>query len=174
VRPARLREDAAMTAFDLASWHDLFVMAGGASAALAGLLFVAVSLNLEHILKYSPLPTMAAQSVALLIGLVVLSAFVLAPGQPVGAVGVETLALGCLLLVVLVVPTLRHRSAGDKRIWLARRLILALVAIVPMIGGAISLLAGSGGGMFWMLAEVVTGLAAATYNAWVLLIEIRR
>ncbi|HVS99677.1 MAG TPA: hypothetical protein VHE08_04100 [Solirubrobacterales bacterium] len=33
-------------AYDPVEWHDLFVAAAGASAALLGLLFVAVSINL--------------------------------------------------------------------------------------------------------------------------------
>jgi hypothetical protein len=162
-----------MTAYALEPWHDLFVMAGGASAALAGLLFVAVSLNLEHILQYRPLPTMAAQSVALLIGLVVICALGLAP-QPVAAFGIELAVLSAGLLAILIIPTLRAWTPGDQPIWLVRRLGLALGSVVPMLVAAVSLLVGTGGGMFWVLGEILAGLAAATFNAWVLLIEIRR
>lgn len=34
-----------VTAYETAGWHDLFVASAGASAALAGLVFVAVSVN---------------------------------------------------------------------------------------------------------------------------------
>lgn len=34
-----------MDAYDATAWTDLFVAAAGASAALAGLVFVAVSIN---------------------------------------------------------------------------------------------------------------------------------
>jgi hypothetical protein len=162
-----------MGAYELDPWHDLFVMAGGASAALAGLLFVAVSLNLEHILKYRALPTMAAQSVAILIGLVVACVLGLAP-QAVGVFGIEILVLGAGLLVLLVTTTIRARTPGDRRVWLAQRLGLALAGVLPMVVGGASLVAGTGGGLFWILAEIVAGLAVATLNAWVLLIEIRR
>lgn len=62
-------------------WHDLFVMVGGAAAALAGLIFVAVSLNHEHILAAPVLPPLAAQTLSVLIGLVLLCAIGLTPGQ---------------------------------------------------------------------------------------------
>jgi hypothetical protein len=162
-----------MAAYELDPWHDLFVMAGGASAALAGLLFVAVSLNLEHILKHRALPTMAAQSVALLIGLVVACALGLAP-QPLVAVGVELLVLGVGLLVLVLATTWTARAPGDRRVWLAQRIGLGLAGVLPMVVGGASVIAGAGGGLFWMLAEIVAGLAVATFNAWVLLIEIRR
>jgi len=35
-----------------AYWHDLFVATASATAALTGLLFVAVSLNIERILTF--------------------------------------------------------------------------------------------------------------------------
>ena len=41
-----------MTACQPALWHDLFVALAGPAAALAGLISVAVSINLEQILKY--------------------------------------------------------------------------------------------------------------------------
>jgi hypothetical protein len=49
-----------MTSFDPSAWHDFFVGSMGASAALTGLLFVAISINLEQILKFPNLPGRAA------------------------------------------------------------------------------------------------------------------
>src|SRR5271169_1869497 len=37
-------------AYDPETWHDLFIAAAGAAAALSGLIFVAVSINLREIL----------------------------------------------------------------------------------------------------------------------------
>ena len=42
-----------MSAFDPVAWRDFFVGSMGASAALTGLLFVAISINLEQILEIS-------------------------------------------------------------------------------------------------------------------------
>ena len=39
-----------MAAYDVEPWSDLFVAAAGAGAALAGLVFVAVSINVDRIL----------------------------------------------------------------------------------------------------------------------------
>jgi hypothetical protein len=40
-------------AYSTAEWTELFLAQAGASAALAGLLFVAISINLDRILKGS-------------------------------------------------------------------------------------------------------------------------
>jgi hypothetical protein len=48
-----------VTAYDPELWHDLFVAVAGAAAALAGLVFVAVSINVERILQYKGLPERA-------------------------------------------------------------------------------------------------------------------
>ena len=42
------------------------------------------------------------------------------------------------------------------------------------MAGAISLLVGAGGGLYWFVPAVVLGFAGAVLNAWVLLIEILR
>ena len=44
-----------MAAYDVQEWTDLFVATTGAAAALAGLVFVAVSINIERILKFEGL-----------------------------------------------------------------------------------------------------------------------
>jgi hypothetical protein len=49
-----------------------------------------------------------------------------------------------------------------------------LVATVPLIVGAISLVAGSGGGLYLVAAGVVFSIVGAVANAWVLLVEILR
>ena len=70
-----------MIAYEPLPWHDLFTAAAGAAATLAGLIFVAVSLNHEQILKQAALPALAASSVSVLVGLVIVSLLGLAPGQ---------------------------------------------------------------------------------------------
>ena len=51
-----------MHAYSTAEWESLFVAEAGASAALAGLLFVAISINLERILQGAGLSGRAGEA----------------------------------------------------------------------------------------------------------------
>jgi hypothetical protein len=164
-----------VTPYQPAAWHDLFAALAGAAAALTGLIFVAVSINLTQILKYRALPVRAAETLSVLGGLLLLGVFVLVPGQSRAALGIEILLLGTLLAAVLLYWRLRlPRTAGEPWIWTVAPLAVILAGTVPMIVAGISLLAAAGGGLYWLVAEIVLGLTGAMVNAWILLVEIQR
>ena len=47
-------------------WTNFFIAAAGASASLAGLVFVALSVNINRILEYPQLPSRAAATIGTL------------------------------------------------------------------------------------------------------------
>jgi glucose dehydrogenase len=49
-----------------------------------------------------------------------------------------------------------------------------LIGTVPLIIGGASVLAESGGGLYWVVAGIVFAVAGGVANAWVLLVEILR
>jgi hypothetical protein len=73
-----------MTGYTTQGWGELFLAEAGASAALAGLLFVAVSINLQRIISIRSLPGAALTTIVLLVAVLMVSTFALVPDQPVG------------------------------------------------------------------------------------------
>ena len=161
-------------AYDSELWHDLFAMSGGAAAALAGLIFVAVSLNHEAILEVPALPALAARTLSILIGLLLLSLVALVPGQSRVVLGIEVLVIGAGLAAVVLTTTLRNLGGSELLRWRASLISLAIAAAVPAVIAGGSLICGIGGGLYWLLLELVFGIVVAVYYGWILLIEIRR
>src|ERR687890_2537270 len=79
-------------------WADLYVAMAGAAAALLGLLFVAVSINLEQVLRIAWLPLRAGETLGVLVVLLTTAVFVLVPGQSPTALGLELAGTGLVLL----------------------------------------------------------------------------
>jgi modulator of FtsH protease len=162
-------------AYDASQWTDLFVATAGATAALAGLLFVAVSINLERIIGEAGLPDRALETVLLLVGVLVVSILCLVPGQSAAVLGLELL-VGSIALTFTVIrlPLAREPGAPQLRAWLLARWGIRALALAPLIVGAASLMTGDGGGLYWIVAGVVFATVGAVANAWVLLVEILR
>jgi hypothetical protein len=163
-----------VTAYDVTEWSDFFVGSAGASAALAGLVFVAVSINIERILKTEGVADFAMVALLMLIGALLVSLLCLIPGQEASTLGWEMIG-GGLLWSTITGGRLFHsipRDGADR--YLFSRLVLPLGGILPLVIGAISLIAGSGGGLYWIAAGIVTTIFAAVVNAWIVLVEILR
>jgi hypothetical protein len=163
-----------VSGYSPANWHEFFVAAVGASAALLGLLFVAISINLEQILKQRHLPGRAAGTLGTLLSVLVGCSFGLAPGQSNRTLGVEILATGAVVGTQAIWVSVGKRSEGDPLTWTLGNLPILLSPALAFVGGGSSLLAGSGGGLYWILAGTVLAFVAASLNAWVLLVEILR
>jgi hypothetical protein len=67
-------------ATDPSAWEGLFITEAGVAAVLAGLLFVAVSINLGRILLHPGLTGRAAEAIGLLTGVLVACTLGLVPG----------------------------------------------------------------------------------------------
>lgn len=162
------------TAYSAADWKDLFVASAGASAALTGLLFVAVSVNIQDILKNAGLPARALQTLLLLLSAVVVSLVGLIPAQSTTALGAELLAVGLAFGGWVLVLAARALEPTREYVRPLFHFGLVIPGTVPLIVGAVSLLAQSGGGLYWIVGGIVGALLSASVNAWVLLVEILR
>jgi hypothetical protein len=165
-----------MHAYSAAEWDSLFLAEAGASAALAGLLFVALSINLERILKGAGLPGRAGEAIMLLLAVLVVATWALVPGQSSTVLGAELLGSGLAVWLIVVgihVQAVRGHVAPSRTL-LVRRIVLAQAAILPLMIGGVSLLLRAGGGLYWLVPGILLCLLVAVLDAWVLLVEILR
>ena len=170
-------EDPRVSGYDAGAWSDFSVGLAGAAAALTGLLFVAVSINLERIVRFPTLPRLAASTLTLFATVLVGALVILIPGQSAEALGLELLALGLAVGVPLVwAQTRPPRRIPETSLldWLATRLAPAgLVPALTAVAG-VGLLTTSLGGLYLFAAAAVVAVAAGLVGAWVLLVEIQR
>jgi hypothetical protein len=165
-----------MHAYTTDGWESLFVTEAGVAAVLAGLLFVAVSINLAKVLEHPGLPGRAAEAIGLLVGVLVACTLGLIPGQSPTVLGVELLVAGLLVWSVQAGIHLRaaRRRVGPSLATLIGRIALAQAAVLPLLIVGVSLLLGAGGGLYWLVPGILLSVVVAVLDAWVLLIEILR
>jgi hypothetical protein len=164
-----------MTPYTTVGWESFFVAQVGAAAALTGLLFVAVSINLNKVLAFPQLPGRAAESLLMLVGVMVASACCLAPGQPRTVLGTEILAVSLVIWVYpMVIQGRTPRLPNSPRHWIITRALTHQTGALPLVVAGISVLAGAGGGLYWLMAGTLLSFGASILNAWILLVEIQR
>lgn len=170
-----------MTAYSPDAWDSFFVAQAGAAAALAGLLFVGVSINVATIAASTRLVRRALESLVLFAEVLILSVVALVPGASRTALGWGLLGIsvvawaGVSRVHLLTIATARSAEPGvTPRSSVPVEVALGQAATISFVIGAATLIAASGGGLYWFVPGVVFAFAAALTNAWVLLIEIQR
>jgi modulator of FtsH protease len=158
-------------------WNDLFVASAGAGAALAGLIIVAMSVNIATIVKFPTMTSRGATAVAGLVLIVLVSCLGLIPEQPPRALGIEAVIASVVALVLAL------RSAGHivrfrtSDVSLGQALVKGGLGVVPIAGtlvGGLLLISEVEAGLYVVAAAIIVGFATSVTIAWVLLVEILR
>jgi hypothetical protein len=166
-----------MHPYSVLGWDSFFLGQVGATAALTGLLFVAMSINLQPILKYPWLPALAGETLLILAVVLVISTLGLVLGQSSRLFGAEIVVVagGAWVFTMFsrrrAVRTEKLKEGRGPQRW---TLIGFQVAVLPLVVGGVSLLAHWGGGLYWIVVGVVESLMVVIINAWTLLVEIQR
>ena len=160
----------------MSGWDNFFVAGVGASATLAGLLFVGISLNLSKILEYPWLPGRALEALLLLLTVLVECSLMLVPGQPPWLRGAELLVVG---LANWLTITHLHRQGWRAiepplRGQFVVRVVFSQAASVAFILGGIALTFEAYAGLYWLVPGVLLSFVVAVISSWVLLIEVNR
>jgi len=166
-----------VTAAYLASdWSGFGEAVATAAAALAGLLFIAVSINLKQILKFPSLPTRAAQTLIMFVTPLIAALLLITPGQGRVALAAEFLATGLVVGGLQLYLDLKSERGDEVTLW--RRMVGAVFPAVLSCGCLVvagaTLAAQAGGGLYWLVPSVLAAIIFGLLNVWVLLVEILR
>jgi hypothetical protein len=160
----------------MSGWENFFIAEVSASAALTGLIFVGVSINLTRILALPRLPNRALEALLLLLTILLIASLSLVPGQPVLLIGVEVLIVGFaawIVVTLLDVNILRATESQYHRSFLIN-IFLSQIATLPYIVAGIFVLAHGTDGLYWLVPAIIFSFIKAILDAWVLLVEINR
>lgn len=157
-------------------WADFCVAQIGASAALAGLVIVGVTINLDDIIASPPLPNRVLKAVLVLTTVLFECSVLLAPHLSTFGTGLAVLLLGLAFsagLLVLNLNIYRETTRRYHRQQLFQIVLSQFATLSFVMAGAWVLFFGEGG-FGWFLPGTLFCYAAALAEAWVLLIEIKR
>ncbi len=157
-------------------WSGFFQAELGAAAALAGLVIVAISINVSRILSDPSLPGRAAETLVSPSGVLIVCSFLLVPHQPGWVLGGEVAVTGAAMAAAPAVLLFGLVRTGTAVHWgyVAGRMVLALLSCLPFIVAGVLLWQGAPSALYWMVPGVIVSLIATVLNAWVLLVEILR
>jgi hypothetical protein len=161
----------------VADWSNFFLGELGAAAALAGLLFVAVSVNQARILALGRMADRGLEALGMLLVVVIVASLPLIPRQPPRVLGGEILGLGIATLAGMLPlqrAYIRYTDPPHRRRSYQMAVINRVAILVIAVGGAVLLWRGDLEGLYLLPIGILMTFAAVGASAWVLLIEINR
>lgn len=165
-----------MSGYLVMHWSDFSVAVVGAFAALTGLLFVAVSINIDQILAMGTLAGRALSTMILFVVPLLVGILLLVPDQSPAALGLELSATGMAagggLLWI-------NRPAGRGELeprwsWLLVRLVPSVTIPLFLVLAGAGLITRVGGGLYWVAPATIEAFVGGLATVWILLVEIRR
>ena len=160
-----------------ASWHDFYLTMGTASASLIGLLFVALSLNLDAITDDSrdDLRAFADQAFSSFSVVLLIAVFFLIPENDASTLGSLYIVLSFfaayrMLRRVPAVWTGRHRGRPrEATFW---RFVLPTAAVLGLFVVGLGLIVGQASALYWLVAVIIGLLMSAARSSWDILVKV--
>ena len=160
---------------ELELWSEFNVAMVGATAALAGLVIVASSVNIGEIIKASTLTARLAAGIAALVLAIIVSALGLVPTIAAGWFGWILLATTLVAGVFQVNATraIATDPATEDRARIAKS-ALGFLPIVAYLAAGGAVLLGHPAGLYLAAAGASVAIIAAILLSWIVLVEVLR
>ena len=154
-------------------WNNFFLMVGSGAAALAGLIFVAMSINHVIIIQNTTHKNRATNMLTGFTAVFMASSFALIGNQYLGLLGFEWLILWLIATVLFIRGYVRAIRAGMSSIGLnPPRLVGGTICYLAEVIGAIFLILGYSVGLYIAAIAIIILFAFLISGAWLLMIGI--
>ena len=158
------------------SWDSFFVAEVGAAAALLGLLFVAISINLKQVIEAGGLTDRALGALLLLLAILLIGLLLSMPDQPPWVLGAETVAVTIVTGIIGTLLGLRGLRRADSQyrsnfFW---NVVSLGVVLLPILVGGLLMFPGGEAGFYWVGGGMCLVLVKAVSEGWIFLVEINR
>jgi hypothetical protein len=154
-------------------WNNFFVMVGSGAAALAGLIFVAMSINIEIILQNATHKNRAINMLTGFTAVFMACSFALIGNHSLRALGFEWFLLWLIATVIFIRGYVVAIRAGMSSIGLSKpRLAGGTVCYFAEVTGAILLVLGYSAGLYIAAIAIIVLFAFLISGAWLLIIGI--
>jgi hypothetical protein len=159
----------------LEGWSEFNVAMAGATAALAGLVIVAASVNIGEIVKTTMLTARLASGIAGLVLAIIGSAIGLIPGIAPVAYGLAMIAFA-LVATVFAIDATRQIYANrhpQNRLRAGKSAVSFLAPAIYVVGGVL-LVIGEPGGLVAFAIGAIAAIVAGLLISWIALVEVLR
>jgi hypothetical protein len=154
-------------------WSNFFFMVGSGAAALAGLIFVAMSINHEIIIRNTTHKNRAINMLTGFTAVFMASGFALIGNQDLGVLGFEWLVLWLIATALFIRGYVIALRSGMSSIGLTPpRLAGGTICYLAEVLGAMLLLLGYSAGLYIAAIAIIILFAFLISGAWLLMIGI--
>jgi hypothetical protein len=164
---------AATVAYNPEQWRDFFTMVGGASAALTGLVFVAMSLNVRTVTQDPTHRYRAIGTLTAFVAVFMISAFGLMGNQTHIGLGAEWFIIAAGAGIIYVNGYLQALKQGGS-VWslYRERLVVGTANYLAQMTGACLLLLGDRVGIYIAAIAMIAYFPYAISGAWLLIVRV--
>ena len=154
-------------------WHDFFLMVGGGTAALVGLVFVAMSINLSVVAQD---PTHKNRAIGTLTGftaIFLICALALIGNQNYVSLGIEWLVIMIPATIIYIRGyILAVKKGGSEKGLSLTRTIGGTLCYVAQVMGAVILVSGYIAGLYIASIAMIASFISLISGSWLLIMGI--
>ncbi len=167
----------------IATWQPFYNLAGSAAFTLAGLIFVAVSINIGMFAlagEKGDLVQFARQTLGSFLALMIISLIFLIPGQDRYGTGIPLLSVGVLMMWRALKLWKRFEFGSkeqrllDSALFRSELLIPNTVCYAVLIFISVELIYGNTDHLSWMTMVIIWLLMAGSLSAWFLMLHLAK